>query len=518
MKYPSIFVQPNKLRINVLANFAGSSWLALIQIALIPIYIQFMGIEAYGLIGFYITIQAIFQALDLGFTPTMNRELARLSTLSEGDAEIRSFARTMECVYWPLGLLIGISILAAVPYISTQWIRAEVLSEGTIREALFLMSGLMLIQWPLTLYLGGLMGIQRQVLSNGLLIGLSVLSDGGAILVLWLVSPTITAYLKWQIIAGLIRFFLLRKALWSCLPRGDESARFNPRLLRRVGHFAAGMTGITLTAIVLTQFDRVVLSKFLSLKEFGYYIVAVTVANGLLIIVSPVFNAVFPRFCSLVASGKTDSLVTLYHLSTQLMAVLILPLGVLLCMYSREFLVLWTGSPELARNTWTILCLLVIGRMFNGLMHIPYALQLAYGWTGLGLRINIFLITGFVPGVIWLANQYGGLGAASIWAATNIIYMLVGVPLTHRRLLQGAASRWFTEGLFLPLMMAVAVIWIGRTLLPSHESSPVAFLYATLIFLTAISSSCLSAPEARGWVAEELAKIRRSFAGSKPGP
>ena len=213
MKHPSIFFQPNKLKINVLANFTGFSWLALIQIALIPLYIKFMGIEAYGLIGFYVTIQAIFQAFDLGFTPTMNRELARLSTSSEGGAEIRSFTRTVEYIYWPLGLLIGLCILVAAPFIYTHWIRAEVLSEGTLREALFLMSVLMLIQWPLTLYLGGLMGLQRQLMANGLQIGLSVLTDGGAILVLWLVSPTITAYLRWQIIAGLIRFFCLRKAL-----------------------------------------------------------------------------------------------------------------------------------------------------------------------------------------------------------------------------------------------------------------------------------------------------------------
>jgi O-antigen/teichoic acid export membrane protein len=278
------------------------------------------------------------------------------------------------------------------------------------------------------------------------------------------------------------------------------------------------MSGIALTAIVLTQFDRVVLSKLLSLEQFGYYMVAGTVANGLLIIVSPIFNAVFPRFSSLVASGKTDNLITLYRLSTQSMAVLVLPLGVLLCTYSRELLVLWTGSGELARSTGAILCLLLIGRMVNGLMHIPYALQLAYGWSGLGLRINLFLITVFVPGVLFLANQYGALGAASIWAAVNIIYMLVGVPLTHRRLLRGEASRWFAEGLFLPLIIAVAVIWTGRTLLPLHESSPAVMLYAVFILLTAITCSCLSARETRKWAAEELAKIRRSFGASKTEP
>jgi hypothetical protein len=33
-----------------------------------------MGMEAYGLIGFYFMLQGVIQILDLGLSPTMNRE------------------------------------------------------------------------------------------------------------------------------------------------------------------------------------------------------------------------------------------------------------------------------------------------------------------------------------------------------------------------------------------------------------------------------------------------------------
>jgi O-antigen/teichoic acid export membrane protein len=512
MKQLPTLLHLNKLKINVLANFAGYSWLALIQIALIPVYIAFMGIEAYGLLGFYFTMQAILQVFDLGLTPTLNREMARLSASPGGDSGARSFVRTLECIYWPIGILISICIVAAVPYLSSHWIHAEILSEETVREALFLMSGLMLVQWPLALYLGGLMGTQKQVLVNSLQIGLSLFADGGAILVLWLISPTITAFLKWQIFAGLIRFFFLRKVLWSLLPAAEKAVRFHLSSLRQVRLFAAGMSGIALTAVILTQFDRVVLSRFLSLEQFGYYMIAATAANGLLIIVNPVFSAVFPRFSSLVAAGNTDSLKKLYRLSTQLLAVLILPLGVMVCVFSRELLLLWTGSGELARNAAVILCLLVIGRMLNGLMHIPYALQLACGWTGLGFQINVFLVILFIPGVIWMASQFGGMGAAASWAAMNAIYMLIGVPLTHRRLLPGEAVRWFTKGFFYPLVIALGVIGTARHVLPVAGLTPAGCVQACLIFIAAISCSCLGAPEARRWVAEEWARFRRALA------
>ena len=53
---------------------AGTGWSALMQIAFIPLYIKFMGIEAYGLVGFYITLQGALQ---------ISRGLARVLAASK---------------------------------------------------------------------------------------------------------------------------------------------------------------------------------------------------------------------------------------------------------------------------------------------------------------------------------------------------------------------------------------------------------------------------------------------------
>ena len=63
-----------RLKTNIIANFAGQGAATLIQLAITPIYIHWLGIEAYGLIGFQVTLQALTQALDLGLSPTVNRE------------------------------------------------------------------------------------------------------------------------------------------------------------------------------------------------------------------------------------------------------------------------------------------------------------------------------------------------------------------------------------------------------------------------------------------------------------
>src|SRR4051812_47258251 len=64
---------------NVLANLVAGGWMGLLGLAMLPVYMHYLGVEAYGLIGFFATLQAWFLMLDLGLSPTLNREMARYS-------------------------------------------------------------------------------------------------------------------------------------------------------------------------------------------------------------------------------------------------------------------------------------------------------------------------------------------------------------------------------------------------------------------------------------------------------
>ncbi|MGH9879537.1 MAG: oligosaccharide flippase family protein, partial [Nitrososphaerales archaeon] len=65
------------LKRNIIANYASQIYVTLIGIVMVPLYVRYMGAEAYGLVGFFAMLQAWFQLLDMGLTPTMARETAR---------------------------------------------------------------------------------------------------------------------------------------------------------------------------------------------------------------------------------------------------------------------------------------------------------------------------------------------------------------------------------------------------------------------------------------------------------
>ena len=184
------------------------------------------------------------------------------------------------------------------------------------------------IQWPLSFYDGGFMGLQKQVLINGLKIGLSSISSFGAVLILWKVSPTITAFFTWQIFISALTLISFTTALWHSLPPSNRTPVYNPNLMRNIWRFAAGMGGIAISAIILTQLDKVILSKLLSLEMFGFYTLAGVASNIIpFMLVGPIFNALFPRFTSLGAMSDETALKLLYHQGSQLMAVLVLPVA-----------------------------------------------------------------------------------------------------------------------------------------------------------------------------------------------
>lgn len=500
----------NRFSINIFANLLGQSWSVIVSIAVIPLYIKFLGIEAYGLLGFYMMLQGALQVLDLGLSPTMNRELARYSTMPEKAGEARDLVRTLEVGYWLLGMVIGAAVAGAAPFFTHHWLNIGALPPEDVQTALMMMGVLVALQWPQSFYGSGLMGLQKQVLANSVGIPMSAISSGGAVLILWLVSPTITALLCWQILASAIHVALVTILLWRSLPSSGRPPRFSVDLLRSVWRFAVGMGGIGLASIIFTQLDKVILSKMLSLEMFGYYILGTTIGRSLNLFITPVFNAVFPRFSALVEKGDVGGLRDLYHRSTQLMAVLVLPMAILVTFFSYDIALLWIGKAEAGVHVAPIAGLLVIGTAINGLMCLPYALQLAYGWTSIGLKITSSFIVIMVPSLIVMTTHYGATGAAFVWVALNSLYLLVGLPLTHRYLLRGEAWRWLRMDVCQPLAVTLAIMGIGKWLLIGQTKEPSLALVVNLSILSlcTLAGAVLAAPMIRSWIMVQFFKAK----------
>ena len=86
------------LKKNIAANFIGRFWTSLIGIVFVPVYIHFIGIEAYGLLGVFATFQFLLGLLDMGLSTTLNRELAKFNAAKGHGQYMNNLVFTMEAL------------------------------------------------------------------------------------------------------------------------------------------------------------------------------------------------------------------------------------------------------------------------------------------------------------------------------------------------------------------------------------------------------------------------------------
>lgn len=495
------------LRYNILANYAGQIWMALMGVIFIPLYIRSLGMEAFGLVGLMLSIQALSMLLDLGMGGALNRELARRTHDVRLADSLGDLVRTFEWLIWPMALVIAAVVWLSSHSLANHWLHPVQLSRETTEHAIGVMGIAVALQWPSSFYASGLSGLERQPALNAINAVFATLRGAGVLAVLYWVSPTITAFMWWYAIVGASQSVVSGITLWRMLPADrKQTCRFRADEFRKTGRFAGGLIAIMALSVALSQLDRLVISAMLPLAELGYFSLAMSVAAGMGRMVLPMFNALYPRYTRLVSLGHQDQLTRLYHLSNQYLAVVVAAIGAVLMFFSRDVLFLWTGDATVAATVAVPLTILIAGTSLNGLMNLPYALQLANGWTRLTVSSNLIALLLGLPFCIWAVRHHGLTGAACLWLAVNLGLVTVSIPLMHRRLMRGEMARWYLGDLLPPFAAAAAVAGCCRWLLPTTTSDLTGLMELGLACALTLSASAMASPAIRETMARTIAR------------
>lgn len=422
---------------NISANFLSGIWLTALMLLLTPLYVMLLGVESYGLIGFYLSWIAIVGILDTGISAAATREIAWFAARPKEKGKIPDLVRSMEVIYWGIILVLGVGILVWGLFFGADWFRTKSLPPELVRDTLILMAISLVVQVPSGLYVAGLMGLQRQVECSGLLALFGTIRGLGTVVVLWKICPDIRAFFLWQIIVCVIQVGVMRWVLWKRVRIERFPAKFSIRVLRSVKGFAGGMMLVTALSIVITQADKIILSRLVSLEMLGFYMLAWTGSSGLSRIAGPIIQAFSPRFTELVSNGDNEALAGQVHLASQLMSVLMLPSAALIIFFSKPILFAWMGNPAIAVGASPILAIMVVGVVLSSCSY-P-ALSVLYSRKHLGPVIvtNVASLVVLLPLLIAVIVRFGAMGAASCWAlyglAMYIVYQaygLKGLPKT----------------------------------------------------------------------------------------
>ncbi|MCV2369881.1 oligosaccharide flippase family protein [Roseateles oligotrophus] len=484
------------LKKNILANYASQIYVTLIGIVMVPLYVTYMGAEAYGLVGFFAMLQAWFQLIDMGLTPTMSRETARFNGGATDAVSLRRMLRALEGIFVGTAVLGGLAMGLASGRVASDWLKVQELSLLEVQRAVILIGVIVALRWVGGLYRGVISGFERLVWLSGFNSAVATVRFVLVIPFFIYVGSTPVHFFTYQLLVAVAELTILVVQTHRLMPqsKGRLDGPWDWAPLRGVLRFSLSLAFTSAVWVLVTQTDKLVLSRILSLGDYAYFTLAVLMASGIMVISGPISVALVPRLTCLFAAKDEAGLIALYRNATQLVTVIAVPATLVLAIFSEQVLWAWTGNAEIASKAAPVLTLYALGNGFLVLAAFPYYLQFAKGDLKLHLVGNALFVLILIPSVIWAATAFGMIGAGWAWLGANFLSFLFWVPVVHRSFLRGLHARWLAHDIgAIAVLPCIAGGGAYCLLQWSHERLPVAISIAllslALFIVTAAGSS-----------------------------
>lgn len=474
------------------------------MLVLTPFYISLLGVESYGLIGFYLSWVAILGILDTSVSLTAVQEIAWRSARPEMKKSIPILLKSLEVAYWFIILVSGLGILLGAWFFGAGWFEAKSLSPEVIRSALMLMAISLVVQVPSGLYIGGLMGLQRQVECSTLLVIFGTIRGLGSVMVLWFISNDLQTFFLWQIFATFLQTIVMRWSLWRRIDTSEQSARFSAKMLLTVKEYVGAVMIIGVLGMILSQMDKMILSKMISLEDYGFYMLAWTVVSGFSRISTPLINAFSPQFTELVAKGDENGLAKQVCVASQLMSVLIIPPAALLVFFSKPILLIWIGNEITADGTASILMVMVFGAIFSSCSYPSLSILYSRKYLMPVVALNLICMICLIPLLILSVYYFNTFGAAFVFSIYSI-FLYIGYQITG---LRGLPNTTILSSIFknfvVPLFVAFSIASISAYWLSEIKDNLVLVALCISIIITGWFAAFLSCKDLRKIVMKKL--------------
>lgn len=434
---------------NVIANIVGKLWSFISIYLFIPIYIKVLGIESYGIIAFYTVLQTFLTFVDIGLTATLNREFAK----EVGDTTYKiELLRTFEYIYLGLAGLIYCGTFIFAPQIAAEFLESDTIAPSDVVQYVRLMGLTIGCNIFVYLYQGGLIGLQRQVTANILLVAFNAIKTGLVILPLWFWSNLYTFFF-WQLGCTFLFCWVIRHYLRSYLIFADVKPNF--AYLKRLWRYTAGMILMSVIYAANTQIDKLAVGELFSLTYFSYYFLAVTVGQAVLMLVTPLSMAFLPELTRLFSIPDISGAKQLYHKFAFLVTAFAAGVSIMLFFYAEPFITIWQHDEQISKAITPMACLFILSFFFLSIQIAPYNLALANGYVRTNVIMGLLTVALLWPGIYWFVGWFGLIGAAMPRLILSAIFTLILGYIIIKRYLRGQFSRWLFQDTLLPIAITI---------------------------------------------------------------
>lgn len=405
---------------NALLNLAGKGLPLLVALAAIPLLIQGLGTERFGLLALAWVVIGYFTLFDLGIGRALTQVVSeRLGTEREG--EVGPIARTGLVGTGLLGLVGGAGLYAAVPFLVEGLLNVP----AGLRAESVTAFRILALAVPAVVSTAALRGVleaeQRFGAINAVFIPMGVLLFLGPVAVLPWTSSLVAVFgvLVAVRIAGWAVFLALTLRGLPDRARGEKGGELaggdlgaHLAELLRLGGW---MTVSNVVSPLMVYFDRFVIGAVLTLSAVTYYATPYEAVTKVLLAPVAVAGVFFPAF-ALTAHQRRERTGLLFGQSLRAIMAMLFPVVLLVMAFAPEALALWVDA-EMAERGTAVARWLAVGVFFNGLAQVPFALVQGSGRPDISAKFHL-LEAPLYFALLWLLlGRMGIAGAAVAWSA-----------------------------------------------------------------------------------------------------
>ncbi len=453
-------------------NLVGLVLPLLVGVAAMPYIIRGLGPDRFGILALIWILFNYFTIFDLG--------LGRAATKFVAEALGQNRLARVPCFVWLslaiqafFGLIGGALLIAVTPALTGWLLRIPPALVHETRTTSFILA----ISLPVMMVTNGLRavleGCQRFDYVNLLKIPASTLS---------FLLPAIAVSLGFGL-PGIVFLLLMSRCVFTAahlvvclraLPVLRHAFAFDAHWIRPLLLFGSWVAVGNVINPILVYMDRLLIGVLLPVAMVGYYTAPFEVITKVWIIPTSLAAVLFPA-CSALGTDQQEQLKALYSRSIKYLFIALIPIVVILAVFSHEILQAWLGSHFAAESS-AALRLLAVGVFVNCLSHVPYSFLQGLGRPDLPAKLFVVELPVYAPLAWGMISRFAINGAAMAWTlrvTAECIVLLVFAWKTHR-LSPDAASHPRLRQAFVLAVALAGALTCGR--IAASRSLPLAVL------------------------------------------
>jgi O-antigen/teichoic acid export membrane protein len=341
------------------------------------------------------------------------------------------------------------------------------------------------------LYRASLIGLGHQIQVNGIAVLFASLKFIGVLplLIYWSSAPS--TFFIYQAIVGALELLVFAWMLYRVMPANPTGPVPSLRSLRTMLPMAGAMAFSALMWSFITQADKLILSKLLSLQAYGYFTLATLVAGGVLMLVPPLNQVLQPRMTMLLSESRDNELRDLYQQATQIVTAVFFSVGGVMALFAEPLLLAWTNDATAAHVAAPVLFWYGLANATIGLLLLPFLLQFAHGYLRLHVIGNTLMVVLLLPLIVIAASRFGGEGAGAALLIANLTYIVFWIPIVHKRLMPEMLWTWPLLDVARVAVPVFLFLVLVRQLMPDIESRLVLALFLGAVLLLVLALGLL---------------------------